>query len=369
MPYEKVDEVTGKKKNDETILQELIFDNPKIFPVADMTDGENDKWIPLAREISVQGQHGALDIIATDGIGNIYIVECKLRYNTGDMKTIRGQISDYASGIYRDSKINFDSFWVCLCKAIENTRGKSVECILEESKVGKPLEIIKDMKRNFKESRITLVFAVDQITSGLWDAVEWHNNVVNTEHNFPCFAIEVRKYEDKESEGGFFVGIQSFPFNLQAIVRKQNGAQKRRKNDEASWNSTFNDNKMNSTEKEKIMEFKEKLKTLVEKDDGEMTWGTGTPARMMPKFKNYDDRSPIGLFPDGILIMQFGLIHGSKRGPEAGEKFRKKILEINELNSVIPKLSSNDEPAIKPQIWLPCKDKILSILEEIFMKE
>ncbi len=367
--YQKIDDKTGKKKNDETILQKLIFENPKIFPVEDMTDSESSNWIPLAREISVQGQHGTLDIIATDNIGNIYIVECKLRYNTGDMKTIRGQISDYASGIYRNAQVDIDSFWVWLCKAIEEKTGKSIEQILEEAKVNKPLKIIEDMKTNFKENRITLVFAVDQITSGLWDAVEWHNNVVNTEHNFPCFAIEVRKYDDKKNEKSFFVGLQNFPLDLQEIVRRQNGAQKRRKNDESSWNKTFNENKIDSIEKEKIMDFKEKLKTLIENDSGVMTWGGGDPSRMMPKFKNYDDRSPVGLFPDGVLVIQFGLIHGSKRGPEAGEKFHKKILEINELNTVLPESSFNDEPQIKPEIWLPHKDKILSILEEVFIKE
>ncbi len=364
-PYQIRDEITGNLKNDETILQKLIFDNPKIFPVAEMTS-ETDKWIPLAREINVPGQHGTLDIIATDAIGSIYIVECKLRYNTGDMKTIRGQISDYASGIYKTSENDFDNFWKWLCKSIEAKTGKSLEQILEESKVPEPLKIIESMKRNFQENKITLVFAVDQITSGLWDAVEWHNNAVNTEHNFPCFAIEVRKYEDKKNEKNLVVGLQVFPLDLQEIVRRQNGTQ-RRKNDESSWDNTFNKNKMDS--KEMILDFKEQLKTLIASDRGEMTWGSGVTPRMMPKFRNYDDRSPIGLLPDGVLVLQFGLIHGSKMGPEAGEKFHKKILEINELKDVIPGMSFNDEPKIKPQIWLQHKEKILSILEEIFMNE
>ena len=225
------------------------------------------------------------------------------------------------------------------------------------------------MKRNFQENRITLVFAVDQITSGLWDAVDWHNNVVNSEHNFPCFAIEVRKYKDKENKDGFFVGLQNFPLDLQEIVKRQNSSSKRRKHDESSWNNSFNKNKIDSIDKEQILDFKEKLKALIVTDGGEMTWGSGITSRMMPKFKSYDDRSPIGLLPDGILKMQFGLINGSKIGPEAGKEFREKIREINELKDMIPNLSSNDEPSIKSEIWLPHKDKILSILEEIFMEE
>ena len=41
---------------------------------------------------------GRLDIFATDGVGNIYIVECKLNSNN-EMKTIRSQINNYAAGI------------------------------------------------------------------------------------------------------------------------------------------------------------------------------------------------------------------------------------------------------------------------------
>lgn len=374
VPYEKISDETGKNAKDETLLEELIFNNPKIFPVGDIT-GEAKTWIPLARQINVKGPHGTLDIIATDDMGNFYIVECKLRYNTGDMKTIRGQISDYASGIYRDSKdIRFDSFWKWLCNKIEDKRGKSLEKILEEYNGVNPLETIEAMKKNFKENNIFLIFVVDQITSGLYDTVEWHNNVVNTEHNFPCFVIEVRKYVEKQEiiekqdENEFFVRMQIFPFNFQEIVQKKEGT--RLPNNEDIWNREFNANKLDPVEKEKILEFKEKLKILVKNDGGFMNWGSGGSrgSRMMPRFKNYDDRSPIGLRSDGILMIQFGLIRGSSRGPEAGEKFHKKILEIKELSTMIPELSVNSEPQIKPQIWLPYDDKILSILEEIFLK-
>ena len=109
LPYKTVKD--GKKSNDETILQKLIFEKPKLFPVKQITD-TTDQWIPLAREVDTTskgiGRHGILDILATDGSGNIYIVECKLRYNN-DMKSIRGQITDYASAIYRQFQISNDN--------------------------------------------------------------------------------------------------------------------------------------------------------------------------------------------------------------------------------------------------------------------
>ena len=92
---------TGKEEHKESLLQNLIFDNPDLFPVDEISGADTKKWIPLAQEIKLREQQGILDILATDGVGNIYIVECKLYYNK-DMKTIRSQMSNYASAFYSD---------------------------------------------------------------------------------------------------------------------------------------------------------------------------------------------------------------------------------------------------------------------------
>ena len=121
LPYETVKD--GKKSNDETILQELIFEKPELFPIKQITE-TTDQWIPLAREVDTTGRatgrHGTLDILATDNSGNIYIVECKLRYNTGDMKSIRGQITDYASAFFREVKNSNDNGWKWFKDSIDN---------------------------------------------------------------------------------------------------------------------------------------------------------------------------------------------------------------------------------------------------------
>ena len=92
----------------------------------------------------------------------------------------------------------------------------------------------------------------------------------------------------------------------------------------------------------------------------------------MPRFSRYKDRSPIGLKTNGKLIMQFDLIQGCERGPDAGNKFEREISKIEEVNASFKNKSgggSNKEPGLNPETWLPYKNKILSILEEIFMKD
>ena len=149
----------GIDKNDETLLERLIFENPELFPVGEIAD--KSTWIPLATQVHIEN-HGTLDILATDENGNIYIVECKLKSNTGDMKTIRGQITDYAAGLWSmaysdnsdDSK--FNNFWARFCKEIEkNSDNKQkLEVILENA--GEDVEQTIDMmQNNFKENLLS----------------------------------------------------------------------------------------------------------------------------------------------------------------------------------------------------------------------
>ena len=93
--------------------------------------------------------------------------------------------------------------------------------------------------------------------------------------------------------------------------------------------------------------------------------------RMMPKFGRCNDRSAIGLFTDGKLVLQFGLIQGSDDGPELGKEFEKRINEIDEIRISLETRAGGGyrgEPHVKLETWLPHKDKILSILEEVFVK-
>lgn len=366
-PYEKV--INGKKKNDESLLKRLIFENPKLFPVGDIA--EASIWIPLATEVSIEG-HGALDIFATDDSGNLYIVECKLKSNTGDMKTIRGQITDYAAGLWKkaysddpdDSK--FNNFWTWFCKQIENSDGKqTLKVILENAGDDDIEQTIDMMQNNFKDNKMILIYAVDRITRGMRDAVEWHNTVVNTKNNYPTFALEVRKYN--EINDCELIVTQTFPSSLRELQRKVSSKSKRVKNDKQSWTDALK--KKNLDEEDKIIDFANKLEKLVDKDGGEIEWGSGAISpNMMPKFTNYRERSALGLMAGGRLVMQYHLIQGLAEYEDAGKEWENRIGEIDEIKTEMEKSKSKGSVALKFKTWYPHSDKILSILEELFVR-
>ena len=369
-PYKTI--LDGKEKNDESLLECLIFENPKLFPVGDIANSGG--WIPLVTQLKIKN-HGILDILATDNEGHIYIVECKLSYNTHDMQIIRGQISDYVSGLwarknseYGNGEEKFEEFWEWFCKEIEKGRedGKKLENILEEFEVDDVDYTIEMMKRSFKEDEIICVFAVDAITEGLRESVKWHNNSVNDEkNNYPMFILEVKIYEN---DGEELIVTQTFPANLNELKTKINSGVKsspRVKNDKDSWFKSLKQNNLGH-EKE-IITFVNQMLSLVENDGGEIDWGSGVKnPRAMPAFSNYPRRKPIGIKANGECVFQFGLIKGVAEYEEVGKDWEKQINDTLEVE-LGKKRGGAGEPSLESNLWLPHADEILSILKSLFV--
>ena len=151
------------------------------------------------------------------------------------------------------------------------------------------------------------------------------------------------------------------------------GTNARLDNNMESWMKQFEERKFDEEQRKKIIEFKENLDELLTREDvAWMDFGTAIKnIRMMPKFGRCNDRSAIGLYTHGKLVLQFELIQGSDAGPEAGKEFEKRINEIDDIRISLETRAGGGfrrEPWIKLETWLPHKDKIISILEEVFVK-
>ena len=90
---------------------------------------------------------------------------------------------------------------------------------------------------------------------------------------------------------------------------------------------------------------------------------------MMPKFADFPERSAIGLKTNGELVFQFHLIQGIAEYENAGKKWEMELNKIDELQKIFNESKSKGEPRINVNHWLPYQDRILSILEEIFVKK
>jgi hypothetical protein len=367
----------GKKSNDESILQKLIFDHPELFPVKQIAD-DTDQWIPLTRELNttggVTGRHGILDILATDNSGNIYIVECKLRYNTGDMKSIRGQISDYTSAFYRHFKNDVDVGWKWFKDSIDNNSSinGTLEHILNNANVSVD-ETIESMKRNFKENKIILVFAVDAMTSGLWDAIDWHNNALNPEHNYPCFAIEVRTYREEENNKKKFVGIQTYPFDLEELMEKVSQSRGYFQHTTETFQKQFEKSNLSEQQMQIFNHAKKELEEIADVCLYNTPSSETSTAKLKPRFQNLSEgrKSPFTLHSNGNLRFQFDMLYdyvhnkGDAKPTKISEIFENELLKIPEIKREFDKKPGALSPKLKPEIWMPVYKQIFKALEEI----
>jgi len=379
LPYETVKD--GIISKDETILQELIFEKPELFPVKQITETTN-QWIPLAREVNTTGgatgRHGILDIIATDDSGNIYIVECKLKYNTSDMKSIRGQISDYASAFYRhfknskDDENVFNSRWKWFEDLIDNNESidGTLEDILNDVKV--PIdETIESMKKNFKENRMILVFAVDEMTAGVWDAIDWHNNAVNPEHNYPCFAIEVRRYREEENNEKIFVGIQTYPYNLKELIQKESQSRGYFQHTAETFQKQFEKSNLSEQQIQIFNHAKKELEEIADVFEYNTPSSETSTAKLMPRFQNIGEgrKSPFTFHSNGNLRFQFDQLYdyvdykGTGIETKTSKIFKNALSEIPEIKREFDKKPGSSR--VKPEIWMPVYKQIFKALEEI----
>ena len=374
--YKENDEEEGKS---ELVLQNFIFQNPKLFPVVECSGGSATRWIPIAMEITLEDNMGRLDIFATDNDGNVYILECKLEYNR-DQKTIRSQITNYAAGFRNQigNTMGEDNFWEWLEDKIksQSPTNESLAQILKNAKENNVNKIIKNMKENIKNNNIVLIYAVDEINPSLCIDIDFWNQAVNTENNYPSFAYEVKRYSDsKDSEQLTSVITQTYPFDIEGLLKSRRRGNDRKiiKNNHQVWKEKLRQSELNEEQQEEITVFKNKLYKLIEDDKGTsfMSFGNGQSCSMMPKFERFSKRSPIGLFPNGELRIQFDLLDTTEYGPkypEVAEKFKNKLIVLDEIKDRIYQNNKTKSPNLKFEEWIPVKDKIFEILEELFIK-
>lgn len=96
----------------EDSLQSYPYDNPDIIPIYDID--EDARLYIAAREFSTE--HGPIDALGFDHVGNVYIIETKL-FRNADKRRVVAQMLDYGAALWRHAT-SFDAF----CNRLIRTR-------------------------------------------------------------------------------------------------------------------------------------------------------------------------------------------------------------------------------------------------------
>jgi hypothetical protein len=364
-------EDTGYVDGKENKLENLIINNPEIFPINLISKPDVRYWIPIAKQVTIAT--GRTDTIGVDDQGGIYIIENKLKRNP-DKKTVHQQVRNYAHGIrkLREKEDGWEKF-LDLIKSSNSSSTKDIKQLSFSDKdlktiiqkklkdVEKTEECMNNIQTSFIEGNFTLVVAIDEIPKSLRISIDSENEL-DTRNKLPMFALEVKECKTNSDE--IIITTNTYPYDLTELRRKINSP--RIKGNLKIFEEQFNKSKLSANEKKLFLEFDKKLKKISD----EMDFGTGTPTAKLPRFDNsMHNRSPISLLSTGQLKIQWSMFWEDR---ELSKKFRIKLEELPEIKKEINQKNTKgvlkDTTRMEAKIWLSSREKILEILEEVFVK-
>ncbi len=167
---------------EEAALQSLIEQSPELLP------GSSGVPMAVVNEIAIP-QIGNVDLVGVDAVGNITLVECKLRANPEIRRRVVGQIFAYAAGLWGLTYEEFDAAFAARAGApmAQRVAAAGVEEWDEEA-------FRANVAANLAGGRFRLVIAVDEITDELKGIVRYINQHTNSDIQF--LAIELRYSAD-----------------------------------------------------------------------------------------------------------------------------------------------------------------------------
>ena len=362
----------GFKEDREEGLENLIINNPKIFPVEKISG--NVQWIPISKQMRLLGGRLRTDTIGIDDEGNIYVIENKLDSND-DKKRVSQQVRDYAH-VLRTMK--WDDFLIKIKQANNsneirekkfNFSGKSLEEILSTTddlqkilwSSEKSKECLENIRNNFENGKFILVISINKISKPLRISIDGENEITD-ENIMSMFALEVNDFQTKKGEK--IIVTNTYPHDLSELREKK--ASMRYEYDEDDFDKQLSNNDCTNTEKIFIKNYFQELKNLAHR----VEFGTGKTAKLLPRFWINDiEKSPISLGATGKLNLQFESLWREDESMVLDEF----IEELKQIEYVRNKIS--EKPNIKRtriQIplndWMPFADDIISIVEKVFIK-
>lgn len=165
-PLERVDlGSTAASGYNEAWLQELLHQQPAVFPVDQIEPGFGD-LIPLCRELPLMfgaGRSGALDNVFVTSSGGLVLVEAKLWRNPEARRSVVAQAMEYAGAVFR---LSYDEFEQTVLRArkSEQMRGESIfQLVAGIDPSIDEAEFIDALSRNLSRGRAIVAVVGDGI--------------------------------------------------------------------------------------------------------------------------------------------------------------------------------------------------------------
>jgi len=187
------------------------------------------------------------------------------------------------------------------------------------------------------------------------------------------FALEVNKFQtDKEEK---IIVTNTYPYNLSELRERKTFREKMRhgRKFDSQLSTT---NSLSKSEKDFLKNFVKKLKSK----SNDFKYGKGKTSRLLPIFLiNGNEKSPIAIDAQGFLSLQFEslcepeeekILEDMNIEEKCFSDFIRELKQIEHLDKIIIRSPSGrfTNKNIDLKDWMSFEDKIITILEKVFMK-
>ena len=174
---------------EEADLQKILFEDPDIIPVKDLSDADLAQVKLMLREVGLPGS-GSTDLVGIDAKGNIYIIEAKLAKNPEAKRQVIGQILEYAAYMHEEG---FD--W--LDSVVKKQKGVGLsEFFEQQDDPNWNKEVFEqNIADNLALGRFKLFIVVDKINPDLQRIINYMRNILKVE----IYALELKYFKDNNA--------------------------------------------------------------------------------------------------------------------------------------------------------------------------
>jgi hypothetical protein len=177
------------KYSREDDLKDILFRDPKVFPVGDIFPDVEPAPIHLMLKEVYLPDSGSVDLLGIDTKGSIYIIETKLARNPEIKREVIGQVWEYAA-FMKGQSVNWLNEIV-----VKQTKGTLEQNFVDVSNLDME-RFMQNLQDNMEDGTFRMFIIVDKGNPTLQRTINFIND--KTEAGIEIHALELRYFNDKE---------------------------------------------------------------------------------------------------------------------------------------------------------------------------
>lgn len=350
-------------KDEDLELQRLLLRNPQLLPSEQIDPDNPPRWLLVKREMPVTdpasgAERWSIDFVYVDHMGIPTLVECKRCDDTRSRREVVAQMLEYAA--------NGQHYWsaqqLLHCSQASAGSAEVLQRWTEDAGFESPEAFFQTVEKNLRESRMRLIFFLEESPNELRSLVDFLNRQLNATE---VLLVEARQYR---SAAGLVVVPWLFGFTEEARVAKRESraaaSGRQQRGEDAYWAAVSAGPLGEATQRD----MEALINSFPRTAAGPLHWTWAVSALLLaPAWQK--NRGVLGLKRSGELELFFNYWSPSKHADldSVHQHFRDELARRLSTVFDLPFTARQLEgfPTIKPERWRPRIAQLVQVLKEV----